>query len=107
VVAQAKVKDWAKRRSSDAMSYNGIVLLAVVLCLTSPGLHVLAKEGRYPQEALECYASSAMSQKEGKIVCPPGNSLEIPAWLPGLPYLSRSFLSFLASPLPAKARPCA
>ena len=36
----------------------------------------MAGDDRYPQEALECYASSAVqSQKEGKLICPPGKPL--------------------------------
>ena len=61
----------------------GVVFSAVVLCLATTNSRVLATGGRYPQEALECYASSAVqSQKEGNIVCPPGNSISMPPWPP-------------------------
>lgn len=54
----------------------GIVLFVEVLCLASRGSYVMAGEDRYPQEALECYASSAVqSQKEGKLICPPGTTV--------------------------------
>ena len=54
---------------------KSIVLFTAVLCLAS--LFAMANdERRYPQEALQCYASSALqSQKEGKIICPQGSQV--------------------------------
>ena len=65
------------------MGHVTLTLFAVVLFLTSPDLRVAAEEGRYPQDALECYASSALqSQKEGRIICPPGKSHRSPKSVP-------------------------
>ena len=89
------------------MGHVTLTLFAVVLFLTSPDLRVAAEEGRYPQDALECYASSALqSQKEGRIICPPGKSHLSPKSVPRRPPASSS--SGRSSERPhAQARPCA
>ena len=57
------------------MKTTPIVLFTMVSCLAS--LLVMANDDqRYPQEALQCYASSALqSQKEGEIICPQGSQV--------------------------------
>jgi len=53
---------------------NLISLFAALLCLAN--IFAVANEQNYPQEALQCYASSALqSQKEGKIICPVGSQV--------------------------------
>lgn len=46
------------------------------MMLSLANMSAAADEERYPQEALQCYSSAALqSQKDGKIICPPGTEV--------------------------------
>ena len=70
----AKLGTAAYCSTSSATNMQAILLLVILIIANN--LFALANESNgYPQSAFQCFASSAIeSQKDGKIICPPGSN---------------------------------